>query len=637
MISPGAKLKGLPDEPGVYLMRDARGRVIYVGKAASLKNRVRSYFQSGQSLDAKTRALVDEAAEVETIVTADEREALILEDTLIKRHRPRYNVRLRDDKRYPYLKLTAEPFPRLVLTRRIEPDIKRGARYFGPYTSSGAMREARRVLQKLFRIRTCSLDIPANANENPVRRRPCLDHFLGLCDAPCVGAVDASSYQRLVDEATLFLQGRRRELLPRLRREMAEASKNLEFERAARLRDRVRALERLLEACKALDPQRGDQDAIGLALAETTCAVQVFQVRGGVLIGRERFSLETPRGSDPREALVAFLQQRYVRSPEIPREILLPVEIDGEERALLERWLSDRRGARVYLKHPKRGPKAGLVRTAERNAELALAEERRRREAEAGRAAGAGMSTALEELVRALRLSALPRRIEGFDVSNFQGREPVASMVVFTRGAPDKGRYRRFRIREVEGPDDVAMLAEAVRRRFERALAGDARFLPLPDLLLLDGGKGQLGAARAVLAELGLSEVFPIALAKEHEELFLPGRRRPLVLPRRSPALQLLQRVRDEAHRFALEHHRRRRERRTLRSVLDEIPGIGPKRKRVLLERFGSVKALREATAEELQRAGLPRPVTERLIRALQRPREALSANEGPEKRPPRG
>jgi excinuclease ABC subunit C len=591
-------------------MKDARGRVIYVGKAASLRSRVRSYFQSGRGFDAKTCALVGEVADVETIVTADEREALILEDTLIKRHQPRYNVRLRDDKRYPYLKLTAERFPRLVLTRRIESDIKRGARYFGPYTNSGAMREARRVIQKIFRIRTCALDIPVHADEKPVRKRPCLDHFIGLCDAPCVGAIGESSYQRLVDEAALFLQGRHRELLPHLKREMAEASQNLEFERAARLRDRVRALERLLNTCKTLDPKRGDQDAIGLALAETTCAVQVFQVRDGVLIGRERFSLTIPEASEPTEALIAFLKQRYAQSTQIPREILLPIEIDESEGRLLERWLSDRRGTRVYLKTPKRGPKARLVQTAERNARLALDEL-------ALRALQGPKTEAVIELQRALRLAEPPRRIEGFDVSNFQGREPVASMVVFTDGAPDRTSYRRFQIREVEAPDDVAMLAEAVRRRFERALEGDEKFLPLPDLLLIDGGKGQLGAVRSLLRELGLSEVFTIALAKEHEEVFLEGRRRPLVLPRRSPALQLLQRVRDEAHRFALEHHRQQRKRRTLRSALDEIPGIGPKRKRALLKHFGSMKALREATAEELQQAGLPRNVAERLVRAL--------------------
>ncbi len=566
----------LPDEPGVYLLKDARGRVIYVGKAASLRNRVRSYFQSAHHPDLKTRSLVNEIVDFECIVTADEREALILEDTLIKRHQPRYNVRLRDDKRYPYLKLTAERFPRLVLTRRVESDVKRGARYFGPYTNSQAMREARRIIQRLFRIRTCSLAIPANADEKPVRRRPCLDHDLGLCDAPCVGDVDERSYQRLVNETILFLQGRHRELLPQLKRQMAETSKNLEFERAARLRDRVRALERLLNTCKTLDPQRGDQDAIGIALAPAICAVQVFQVRGGVLIGRERFSLETPEAIEPAEVLVAFLKQRYAQSTQVPQEILLPQEIDEEEQSLLERWLSGRRGARVYLKTPKRGPKARLVRMAARNARLALDEL-------TAKQLSRPTIEALAELQRALSLAAPPKRMEGFDISNLQGREPVASMVVFINGAPEKAAYRRFKIREVEGPDDFAMLAEAVHRRLENALEGDPNFTPLPDLLLIDGGKGQLRAVRAAMAELGLSEIFTIALAKEHEHVFLEGRSRPLILPRRSPALKLLQRVRDEAHRFALEHHRRWRERRSLRSSLDEIPGIGPKRKRALL------------------------------------------------------
>ena len=607
------RVKELPDEPGVYLLKDARGRVIYVGKAASLRNRVRSYFQSPGSLDPKARALVGEVADFEVIVTANEHEALLLEDTLIKRHRPRYNVRLRDDKRYPYLKLTAEPFPRLVLTRRIEADVKRGARYFGPYTNSRAMREARRILQKLFRIRTCSLAIPPDGK--PVRKRPCLDHHIGLCDAPCVGAVSVEEYRRLVNEATLFLQGRHRELLPQLRREMEAASRRLEFERAARIRDRLQALERLQRSCKALDPNRGDQDALGLAVRGDLGSVEILQVRDGVWVGRERFSLTLPPESAPEEALLAFLKQRYGSGTSIPKEILLPLEVEEAEKGLLERWLSARRGSRVYLQTPKRGPKARFVQTARRNAQIALEEELRRRRLRRGTPTD---PEALRDLQKALGLSKVPRRIEGFDVSNLRGREPVASMVVFADGAPDKGAYRRFGIRSVEGPDDTGMLAEAVRRRLERALEGDEKFLPLPDLLLLDGGKGQLHAALAVLREVGLEREIPaVALAKEEELLYLPGRPRPLRLPRSSPALQLLQRVRDEAHRFALSAHRARRTRVGLQSLLDGIPGLGPRRKRMLMERFGSLRRLREASVEELREAGLPRPVAERLHQAL--------------------
>lgn len=603
-----ARAKGLPDEPGVYLLHDARGRVIYVGKAASLKNRVRSYFQSPKALDPKTRALVEEVADFEVIVTANEHEALLLEDALIKRHRPRYNVRLRDDKRYPYLKLTADPFPRLVLTRRVEADVKRGARYFGPYTNTRAMRETRRILQKLFRIRTCSLKIPPDGK--PVRKRPCLDYHLGLCDAPCVGAVRPGEYRRLVDEATLFLQGRNRELLPQLRREMEEASQRLEFERAARIRDRLQALERLQHS---RGEGAGDQDALGIAVCGDRGIVEILQVRDGVWVGRERVSLTLPPDSAPEEALLAFLKQRYGTGASVPKEILLPLEMEGVEKGLLESWLSARRGSRVYLKTPKRGPKARFVRTATRNAQLALEEELRRRRLHREPQVD---PEPLRELRRIFGLSEIPRRIEGFDVSNLRGREPVASMVVFTDGGPDKGAYRRFGIRGLERPDDVGMLAEAVRRRLERALEGDDKFLPLPDLLLLDGGKGQLNAVLSVLSELGV-EIPVGALAKEEELLYLPGCSRALRLPSSSPALQLLQRVRDEAHRFALAGHRARRTRRGLQSLLDEIPGIGPRRKRRLMHRFGSLKRLREASLEELRQAGLPRSVAERLYRAL--------------------
>jgi excinuclease ABC subunit C len=589
------RLKLLPDEPGVYLLKDARGRIIYVGKAASLVKRVRSYFQ--RSPDPKMRRLAEEIKDLEYIATQTEREALILEDTLIKKHKPPYNVRLRDDKRYPYLKLTAERYPRLVLTRRLEQDSKRGARYFGPYTSAYAIREARRTIQKLFRIRTCSLSI----SDRPVRSRPCLDHYIGLCDAPCVGNIDESSYKKLVEEAALFLEGRCERLLPRLRREMEEASRKMEFERAARLRDRIRALEKLFEAQRAA-PKDEERDAIGLALSGESCLVQVFFIRTGKLVGREGFPLETAGSQDPVEILTAFVKQYYAGSY-VPKEILLPCEI--EEADSIEERLSERCGSKVRLLVPKRGAKLKLVEMAMRNAELALAEEQARLSSPA-----AGQ---LEELQKLLKLEGSPLRIEGFDVSNIRGRQPVASMVVFEGGRSRKSGYRRFKL-EAEGPDDPAMLAEAVRRRLERAIRGDERFLPLPDLILLDGGKGQLSAVRRVMRELGL-EIPTLALAKEHEHIFTEGRSRPLVLPRGSEALKLLQRVRDEAHRYALAYHRKLRGKRTLESLLDGIPGVGPKRKRLLIERFGSLKRLKEAKLEELLEVpGLPRTVAQRII-----------------------
>ena len=495
------RLEALPDAPGVYLFKDAQGRVLYVGKAASLRKRVRSYFRGRPSgLDPKTQRLVERASSVEWIETGSEPEALLLEDQLIKRHRPRYNVRLRDDKRYPYLKLTAEPFPRLVVTRRVDRDVERGARYFGPYPRPGALREAYRALQRIFRVRTCPLAIEPGKR---ARARPCLDHDLGLCDAPCVGLISQRQYQQLVDEAALFLSGRAEALIQRLEREMREAAARLEFERAARLRDRLRALAQIAQIAQIAQPS----------------------------------------------------------APSFP----------------------------------------------------SFAEDENAR-------ADARVRRALEELQDALGLPGPPRRLEGFDVSTLQGHEPVASMVVFLDGRPAKSRYRRFALR-VRG-DDTARLAEAVNRRLARALtrAGDPGFTPLPDLILLDGGKGQLRAVRAVLRTYGLDGKLPIAaLAKDPDRVYVPGRREALPLPRSSEAMKLLQRVRDEAHRFALEAHRRRRTKRALHSILDEVPGLGPARKRRLLERFGSLRALKAASVEELRRAGLPRAVAERLHATLKR------------------
>lgn len=612
MVDLNDRLRLLPDEPGVYLMKDTGGTILYVGKAASLKRRVRSYFQAARHLDPKTRRLVGEISDFEVIVTASEREALILEDALIKKHQPRFNVRLRDDKRYPYLKLTAERYPRLVVTRELEGDVQSGARYFGPYTAAYAIREARRTIQKLFRIRTCSLDI----GDQPVRTRPCLDHYIGLCDAPCLGAIDPEEYGKLVDEAALFLRGQHHELLPELRGEMATAAERLEFERAARLRDRLQALERLMNAKRVVSAKGADRDAIGLHQEYGRCAVQVFFVRGGKLVGRDRLTVETADSDDPCEILAAFVKQYYAQAPSIPKEILLPHDIEEAERQLIETWLGERRGSRVDVGHPRRGPKARLVETAVRNARLALLEEQAQSLARSGRDA-----QALDELQELCKLETPPRRIEGFDISTIQGAEPVAAMVVFHEGTSVTSQYRRFKIKATEGSDDVAMMVETVRRRLERAIAGDERFLPFPDLILIDGGKGHLSAVRRAMRELGLGELPTLALAKEHEHLYVEGRSTPLLLPWESPALQLLQRVRDEAHRSALSYHRRLRGKRTLGSLLDEIPGVGPARKRALMERFGSLKRLREATPEELVEVpGLPPKVARRIHRALNAP-----------------
>jgi len=582
------KLKLLPTEPGVYLFKDRKGKIIYVGKAAVLRNRVRSYFQSGLPNHPKTFQLESEITDVEYIVSASVREALILEDTLVKRHQPRFNIRLRDDKRYPYLKISNEPFPRISVVRRIGKDVHRGARYFGPYTNAKAMRQTKKLLQQLFHIRTCSLDI----RDKPVRARPCLDHYIGLCDAPCVGWISQDAYRELIEDAELFLHGHYEELLPKLRKSMKQASSDMQFEQAARLRDQIDSLERLYNARRTMDPKGEDRDAIGIALENDRCAVQVFFIRSGKLVGRESFSLTTAGSEDPKEILSAFIKQFYSKGVSLPKEILLPNEI--EEQELVEEWLQELAGRKLTLKIPQRGEKAKWIRMATRNAELSLSSEKTREEIESSR-----VELINNEIEEIFNWEGPFSRIEGYDISNIQGSDPVASMVVFEDAAPKKSNYRKFKI-QTSGPDDFAMIAEVIRRRLERALAGDPKFLPFPDLILIDGGKGQLSSARNVMWDLGLEKIPTLGLAKEYEQLFTEGQSKPYILPKDYHMLKLLQHIRDESHRFALSFHRQRRDKRTLQSVLDEIPGVGKARKRALIDHFGSMKQLKSASLEEL-------------------------------------
>lgn len=595
MIFLEAKLKTLPAEPGVYLFKNAQGEILYVGKAASLRDRVRSYFQTTDDL--KTQRLMREVSDFEYIVTRTERDALLLEATLIKKHQPRYNIRLKDDKRYPYIKLTDEPFPRIEIARR-------GARdgtYFGPYTNSDAVRETIKILQRVFRLRTCELSL----EKIPARQRPCLDHYIGLCDAPCIGAISQEEYEKLVEEAVLFLRERKDHLIEDLRARMAEASQRLEFERAARLRDQIAALEKLFAGEKEIASRPIERDLIGYAFGDKKVCVQVFFVRQGRLEGRESFFVEAPSDTTPSELLTAFVKQYYSKTDQIPREILVPCALD-EPDAIAE-WLAERRNGPVKLRTITRGPTRKLLDLVMHNAELAL-----RGHVEAP----STPEDALVELQMMLSLPAPPRRIEAYDISNLRGQYAVGSMVVFWDGSPKKSEYRRFRVRTVSGIDDFASVAEVLRRRIERARLGDERFLPLPDLVLIDGGKGQLSAARAALCQLGCEKIPTIALAKEHEHIFVENRVRPIVLPRESPALQLLQRIRDEAHRFAVTYHRAVRRRRFLESALDEIAGLGPARKRRLLERFGSLQGIRRASIDDL-RAVLPDSLARRLYDAL--------------------
>lgn len=593
------KLELLPERPGVYLMKDRRGEIIYVGKAVNLKNRVRSYFKSHDHAP-KVRAMLQHVADFEYIVTDSEIEALALECNFIKKEHPRYNVLLRDDKQYPYLKLTLnEEFPRLLVTRRLKED---GARYFGPYTDVGALNDTVRLLKKIFPLRTCS------PHDFAHRDRPCLNFHIGRCPGPCTGAADRAAYREMVNELILFLEGRQEVLLKHLKERMAAAAAALRFEEAAALRDQVAALERVLEKQKVVSLSAENQDVVALARGVTEACVQVFQVRHGKLTGRETFFLKGTEGHGRPEVLAGFLKDYYSRAAFLPPTILLAEPAEDQE--LLAEYLSRLAGRRVNIRVPQRGAKKDLAELAANNAQLALREAEELWAHWEARTEGA-----VAALQAALGLAAPPRRIEGFDISNIQGQKAVAAMVVFQDGRPFKSHYRRFRIRSVLQANDFAMMAEAVRRRYGGSLRDR---LPLPDLILIDGGKGQLGAARAVLRELGLAEVPTFGLAKEHEDLYKEGSLEPIRLPQDSVALQLLQQVRDEAHRFGLSYHRTLRGKEALRSELEEVPGIGPRRRRALLKHFGSLKKLREATLEDLLGVpGLTAPVATALYQYL--------------------
>ncbi|MGI6605027.1 MAG: excinuclease ABC subunit UvrC [bacterium] len=532
--------------------------------------------------------------------TDSEVEALALECNFIKKYHPRYNILLRDDKQYPYLKLTLnEEYPRLMVTRRFRAD---EARYFGPYTDVGALNNTVLLLKKLFPLRTCS------PHDFAHRERPCLNYHIKRCSAPCVGLADKAAYGEMVKELTLFLEGRQEVLIKRLKERMAEAAATLRFEEAAVLRDQVAALERVLEKQKVVSLADVDQDVIALARGITEACVQVFQVRGGKLTARDTFFLKGTEGHERPEVLASFLKDYYSRAASIPPQLLLAEPADDQE--LLAEYLSRLADRKVSIRVPQRGAKKELTALAANNATLALREAEELWAHREARTEGA-----VAALQVALNLERPPERIEGFDISNIQGQEAVGAMVVFENGEPRKGHYRRFRIRTVFQANDFAMMAEVIRRRYSGSLRDK---LPLPDLILIDGGKGQLGAAREVLKELGLGSIPTFGLAEEYEELYEEGRSEPYRLPRDSVALQLLQRVRDESHRFGVSYHRVLHTQKVLRSELDEVPGIGPRRRQALLKRFGSLKKIKEATLEELLSVpGMTKPVAEALYNQL--------------------
>ena len=602
-----AELRALPAEPGVYLFRGAADAVLYVGKAKSLRARVRSYFRGGDSrLGASD--LVDRVERTEVIVTGTESEALHLEQNLIKRHRPPFNVRLRDDKSYPYIAVTVEDdFPRVMFTRERH---RRGVVYFGPYASAKKVRETLDVLNRVFRFRPC--EGPQPGRHSGV---PCLDYHIDRCLAPCVGYVSKEDYRALVEQVVEFLSGDTQPVLRSLERKMREAADRQDFEEAARYRNRLYAVRHLAERQAADKRAIGTVDVLGIAAAGGTAAVQVFPLRDGRLVDRHSFYLENPAGQEIGELLEAFCLEYYGSTPSVPPLVVVPPET--EPGPALEQFLSERRGASVEVRAARRGEKRRLQELATQNAELALASDRAEGERRRLR-----RIEALEELREVLNLESLPIRIECFDISQVQGAAPVGSMVVFQDAVPKKAYYRKFGIRGVQGQDDFAMMAEVVSRRFARAAAGiasgdyDESFASIPNLVVVDGGKGQLSAALEAMHAFDLPRVAVISLAKREEEVFVPGRSDPVVLVRESAGLHLLQRIRDEAHRFALGFHRQRRDRVARESILDALPGVGPARRRALIHHFGSTERLLAATPEELEGVpGLP-PRTGRKIHA---------------------
>jgi excinuclease ABC subunit C len=587
------KAAGFPDSPGVYFMKNRKGRVLYVGKAKSLSVRIRSYMQKADALDPKTLALMRATESIDYIATDSEVEALVLECTLIKEHRPRYNIRLKDDKRYPYLKLTmGERFPRLLVVRRLQND---GAEYFGPYTDTNALRRMLRTIRTIFPLRDCGGDQPGR-----FAGRPCLNFQIGRCRAPCTGTITEDDYRDLVDQVRLFLRGKGERLAESVRDRMWRLSRDKRYEEAAAARDQLAALQKVSEKQRAVTPGSEDEDFVALAREGNLSCGVVIKIRDGAILGRESFLV--PASAPEREADIfnAFFELYYHSATDVPPRIYVPY-VPADARIAAE-WLAGKSGRRVRISVPRRGDKRSLLDLALKNASLQLATETRSR--------GASVPM-LRELKTALGIPATPIRIEAYDISNIQGREAVGSMIAFEQGNPYKSGYRRFKIREVAGADDCAMLREVLSRRLAHLNEGKERH---PDLIMVDGGKGQVAAARKTMQELGVLGIPVVGLAKKREEIYIEGKAEPLRLPRRSLALRLLQRVRDEAHRFAIEYHRKLRSRSVRHSELDEIPGIGSARRTALLVAFGSLEALRKASEGDIARVpGIGRKIAEKV------------------------
>ncbi len=618
------RLKITPTGPGVYLLKDSREQVLYVGKAANLRSRLRSYFATSAAHEPKIRRMLSRLADFDYIITDSSAEALILENTLIKKHRPHFNARLKDDKTYPYIKIDRkEDFPQIYITRRVEND---GSTYFGPFATAGSIRKTLALLKKLFPYRSCTKVITGND------ARPCLEYFINRCAAPCTGQIDKMNYHKIIDQVVLFMEGKTEPVLADLRQKMQEASDTLEFERAAVLRDQTRAIQRVAEEQQIKTGSTGSHnlDAIGMATLSDQACLEVFFIRTGKLIGRETFIMDGALDDPPERVMTGFVKQFYQSTPFVPKRILLQYPLEEAEE--IRQWLRHKRKGAVTISVAQRGANRRLVRMASENASQRLSQMRAKWWSNTD-----ALQEAMSELQEELNLPEPPRTIECYDISNLQGSHPVGSMVTFEDGSPRTSRYRRFKIKQVPGIDDYAMMQEMLRRRFRRMSNGlgksaegkgqvDGSFAShvqggwdrVPDLVLIDGGKGHLSSALEVFLELGIDFVPLASLAKENEWIFVPQTPEPIVLPRNSQALHLVQRVRDEAHRFAVTYHRKLRSKSSTSSSIDLVSGIGPKRKRMLLRRFGSLKAIKDASLDDIIAIpGITRSLATRLKQIL--------------------